>query len=119
MRGCAVSRSYINVCNSHVFSVVNMYHDHLQFCVVCINGRRYVCCNECYVVSDDCDEPTPDLCNLSERLCTLGVFAFPNCDDIYICVVKKQSELLEFLIPFMLTCSIIIFLSLLLLGLCA
>ena len=25
-----------------VFSVVNMYHDHLKFYVVCINGRRYV-----------------------------------------------------------------------------
>ena len=23
------------------------------FCVVCINGRRYVCCNECNVVSDE------------------------------------------------------------------
>ena len=25
-----------------VFSVVNMYLDHLKFCVVYINGRRYV-----------------------------------------------------------------------------
>ena len=25
LRGCAVSRGYINVCNSDVFSVVNMY----------------------------------------------------------------------------------------------
>ena len=27
-------------------------HDHLKFCVVCINDRRYVCCGECYVVSN-------------------------------------------------------------------
>ena len=58
VRGCAVSRRYINVCNSDVFSVVNMYLDHLKFCVECINSRRYVCCCECYVVSNECDEPT-------------------------------------------------------------
>ena len=39
VRGCAVSRRYINVCNSDMFSVVNVYHDHLEFCVVCIHGR--------------------------------------------------------------------------------
>ena len=56
-----------------MFSVDNVYLDHLKFCVVCINGRRYICCGECYVVSDEC----PALCNLSLRtavkLCTLGV----------------------------------------------
>ena len=57
MRGCAVSRRYIDVCNCDIFSVVNVYLDHLKFCVVCINGRRYVCCGECYVVSNECDEP--------------------------------------------------------------
>ena len=36
--GCAVSRRYINVCNCDMFSVVNVYLDHLKFCVVCING---------------------------------------------------------------------------------
>ena len=36
-----------------MFTVVNVYLDHLKFCVVCINGRRYVCCGECYVVSND------------------------------------------------------------------
>ena len=30
-----------------MFSVVNVYHDHLKFYVVCINSRRYVCCSEC------------------------------------------------------------------------
>ena len=37
VRGCAVSR-YIKVCNCDMFSVVNVYLDHLKFCVVCING---------------------------------------------------------------------------------
>ena len=39
VRGCAVSRMYINACNCDMFSVVNVSHDHLKFCVVCINGR--------------------------------------------------------------------------------
>ena len=45
---CAVSRRYINVLNSDVYSVVNLYLDHLKLSkferVVCINDRRYVCC---------------------------------------------------------------------------
>ena len=41
--GCAVSRRYINVCNSDVFNVVNMSLDHLKCYAVCINSRRYVC----------------------------------------------------------------------------
>ena len=68
----------------------------------------------------------PVLCNLSARtvvkLCTLGVcftgeLGFLNCDDICMCVVNKQFELREFvfLIPFMLNCSVMRFLSLLLL----
>ena len=40
IRGCAVSRRYINVCNSDVFSVVNMY-------LIC--------------TSNECDEPQPTL----------------------------------------------------------
>ena len=56
--GCAVSRRHIDVCYCGMFSVVNVYLDHLKFCIVCINGRRYVCCGECYVVSNECDEPT-------------------------------------------------------------
>ena len=47
-----------------------------MLCVL-FNGRMYICCSECYVVSDECDEPTPALCNLSVRtvvkLCTFGV----------------------------------------------
>ena len=53
-----VSRRYINVCDRDVFSVGNMYLEHLKFYVVCINGQRYVCYSECYVVSNECDEHT-------------------------------------------------------------
>ena len=49
VRGCAVSRRYINVCHCDMFSVVDVYHDHLKFWVVCIDGRRYVCYSECNV----------------------------------------------------------------------
>ena len=61
VRGCAVSRRYINVCDRYVFSVSNMCLDHLKFYDVCNNGRRYVCCSKCYVVSNECDEPTSSL----------------------------------------------------------
>ena len=49
VRGCGVSRRYIDVCYCDMFSVVNVFLDHLKFCVVCINSRRYVCCSECDV----------------------------------------------------------------------
>ena len=58
VRGSAVWMRSKNVCNCDMFSVVNVYLDHLKFCVLCINGRMYVCCSECYVVSDDGNEPT-------------------------------------------------------------
>ena len=51
VRGCGVSRSYIDVCYCDMFSVVNVCLYHLKFCVVCINSRMYVCCSECDVVS--------------------------------------------------------------------
>ena len=51
VRRCVVSRMYIDVCYCDMFSAVNVHHYHLKFCVVCINGQRYVCCGECYVVS--------------------------------------------------------------------
>ena len=77
VRGCGVSRRYIDVCYCDMFSVVNVYLDHLKFCVVCINSQRYVCCSECNVVSIECNEPA--LCNLSlrtvVRLCILGVLS--------------------------------------------
>ena len=39
VHGCGVSRRYIDVC----YCDSNVYLDHLKFCVVCINSRRYVC----------------------------------------------------------------------------
>ena len=78
VRVCAVLRRYIDACNCNGFSLGNVDLDYLMFCVVCINGRRYVCCSDCNAVSDECDEPTPALCNMSVRtvvnLCTFGVF---------------------------------------------
>ena len=38
VRGCAVSRRCIHVCNCNMFSVGHVYLDHLKFYVVCING---------------------------------------------------------------------------------
>ena len=55
MRVCGVSMRYIDVCYCAMFSVVNVYLDHLKLCVGCINSRMYVCCSECDVVSN---EPT-------------------------------------------------------------
>ena len=79
VRGCGVSRRYIDTCYCDMFSVVNVYLDHLKFCVVCINSQRYVCCSECDVVSRSVMSPPPALCNLSVRtavkLCILGVLA--------------------------------------------
>ena len=60
-----------------MFSVVNVYLDHLKFCVVCINSRRYVCCSECDVV---CNEPTSCLVQpISAHCCEVmyfGCFGF-------------------------------------------
>ena len=58
VRGCGVSRRYIDVCYCDMFSVVNVYIDHLKFCVVCIYDQKYVYCGECNVVSNECDEST-------------------------------------------------------------
>ena len=38
VRGSGVSRRYIYVCYCDMFSVVNVYLDHLKLCVVCIDG---------------------------------------------------------------------------------
>ena len=103
MRRCAVSRRYINICNCDMFSVVNVYHDHLKFCVGCIDGRRYVCYSECNVVSNECNEPISCLvqpigshCCEVMYFCFSGELGFPNCDDVCMCAVNKQFELLEF-----------------------
>ena len=99
VRGCCVSRRYIDVCYCDMFSGVNVYLDHLKFCVVCINSRRYVCCSEC----DECNEPTScPVQPIGAHCCEVMDFdfrselGFLNCDDVCMCVVNKQFELLEF-----------------------
>ena len=103
--------------------------NYLKFCVVCINRRRYVCCSECNVVSNECNEPTSCLVQpIGAHCCEVlyvgcfgfrGELGFLNCDDVCMCAVNKQFELLElFLGPFMLTCRMMRFISLLLLGMC-
>ena len=80
VRGCAVSRRYIHICNCDMFSVVVMYIDHLKLCGVCNNGRRYVCYSECNVISNECNEPTP--CHVlpfgthSDEVMYFGCFCF-------------------------------------------
>ena len=75
VRGCAVTR-YIHVCNSDVFSIVNICPGYLKFCVVCINVM---------------------LSLTSVSFCCRCELGFLNCDDVCMCVVKKQFELLEFI----------------------
>ena len=106
VRGGGVSRRYIDVCYCDMFSVVNVYLDHLKFSVVCINSRRYVCCSECDVVSNECNEPTSCLVQpIGTHYCEVmyfgcfgfrGELGFLDCDDVCMCVVNKQFELLEF-----------------------
>ena len=72
-----------------MFSVVNVYLDHLKFCVVCINGL-----SKCKVVSNEFNEPTP--CRVQSIgmhggevmyfvcFCFRGELGFLNCDDICI-----------------------------------
>ena len=83
-----------------------MYLDQLKFCVVCIDGRRYVCCSECNVVSNECNEPSSCLVKSIGThggevmyfgcVCFRGELGFLKCGDICMCVVNKQFELLEF-----------------------
>ena len=90
------------------FSFVNMYLHHLKFYIVCTNSRRYVCCSESYVVSNECGERTPALCNLSDCVdahggevmyfwcfCFRGELGFLDCDNICMCVVNKHFEPVE------------------------
>ena len=80
VRGYAVSRRYINVCNCDMFSVVYVYLDHLKFCVVRIDGRRYVCCGEWNVVSNECNGPTS---------CLVQSIGLHCCEVMYFgCVCK-------------------------------
>ena len=106
VRGCAVLRMYINVCNSGLLVLLHMCLDHLKFCVVCIDGRSYVCCSECYVVSNELMMiPPPAMCKLLVGtvvkvmyfgcFCFRGELGFVDCDDICMCVLNKHFELLK------------------------
>ena len=79
VRGCGVSRRYIDVCYCDMFSVVNVFLDHLKLCVVCINIRMNVFVVNVRLSLMSVMSPPPALCNLSEctalRLCILGVLA--------------------------------------------
>ena len=72
-----LKRWYIDVCYCDLFSVVNVCLDNLKFCVVCINSRRYICCSECDVVSNECNEPTPCLVQpIGAHCCEVMHFGF-------------------------------------------
>ena len=106
MCGCGVSRRYIDIFYCDMFSVVYVYLDHLKLCVVCINSRMYVCGSECNVVFNECNEPTSCTVQpIGTHCCEVmyfgcfgfsGELGFLNCDDVCMCVVNKQFELLEF-----------------------
>ena len=77
VRGCSVSRRYIDVCYCDMFSVVNVYLDHLKFCVLIVEGMSVVVNVMLSLMS--VMSPPPALCNLSVRtavkLCIFGVLA--------------------------------------------
>ena len=77
VRGCGVSRRYIDVCYCDMFSVVNVYLDHLKLCVLIVEGMSVVVNVMLSLMS--VMSPPPALCNLSVRtdvkLCIFGVLA--------------------------------------------
>ena len=81
-----------------MFSFINVYLDHLKFCVVCVYDRMYVCCGECYIVSNECVEPTSCIVQVMYFGCFYfrGELDFLKRDDVCMYVVNKQFELLEF-----------------------
>ena len=81
-------RRYIDVCYCDIFSGVNVYLDHLKFCGVCINSRRYICCSECSVSAPrpilGVDAPSVLCCFLGAELSNLprvwaDIGGFPFC----------------------------------------
>ena len=100
-----VFRRYVNVYNCDMFSVINVYIDHLKFCVVCINGRRYVCYSKFNGVSNERNESTSCLVQPIDTaggevvyfgcVCFRGELGALNSDDICMCAVNKQFELVE------------------------
>ena len=77
----------------------------MNFCVACIDDMSVVVNVMLSLMS--VMSPPIALCNLTARtvvmfmyfecVCFRGELGFLNCDDICICVVNKQFEILEFL----------------------
>ena len=67
VRGCGVSRRYIDVCYCDMFGVVNVYHDHLKswLCVLIVATMSVVVNVILSLMS--VMSPPPALCNLSVR----------------------------------------------------
>ena len=63
VHGCGVSRRYIDVCYCDMFSVVNVYLDHLKFCVLIVESMSVVVNVILSLIS--VMSPPPVLCNLS------------------------------------------------------
>ena len=95
-----------------------------MLCVLIVEG--YGCCSECNVVSNECNEPTSCLvqpigahcCEVMYVGCFgfMGEVGFLNCDDVCMCVVNKQFELLGFVFDsIFVDCSMMRFFSLLVL----
>ena len=93
VRGCAVSRRYINVYNCDVFGVVNIC---LVLCVLMVEIMSVVLNVMLFPMS--VKSTTPGLYNLSLRpvcevmffvsFCFRGELGFRNSDDICMCVVN-------------------------------
>ena len=90
-------------CLKEVYKGLQLY---ILVLLICIVGQRYVCCSECNVASNECNEPTSCLVQPIGThgdevmyfwcVCFRDELGFPNCDDICMCVVNKQFELIEF-----------------------
>ena len=72
VRGCAVSRRYIHVCNCDMFSIVNVYLDHLKLCVLIVKGMPVVV-NVMLSLMSVMSHLLPSARTMV-KLCTLGVF---------------------------------------------
>ena len=77
VRRCGVSMRYIDVCYCDMFSVVNVYLDHLNFCVLIVEVISVVVNVMLSLMS--IMSPPPALCNISVRtavkLCILALGA--------------------------------------------
>ena len=94
---------YLTKQKHYMFSVVNVYLDHLKFCLLCVNGRRYVVVNVMLSLMSVMSLVQPIGTHSGEVMyfgcvCFRGELDFLNCDDIRMCVVNKEFELLEFVV---------------------